>query len=40
MTHVPQLVADRWQRKHRADSTWIVPQFGQRHVAMDSESTR
>jgi len=40
MTHVPQLVAERWHRKHRAESTWIVPQFGQRQVAIEAQSTR
>jgi hypothetical protein len=40
MAHVPQLVAERWHRKQRADSTWSVPQFGQRHVAIGGQSTR
>ena len=36
MTHVPQLVAERWHRKQRLVSDWSVPQFGQRQVAIDS----
>ena len=39
MTQVPQLVAERWHKKQRAVSDWSVPQFGQRHVDIDSQST-
>ena len=39
MTHVPQLVAERWHRKQRVVADWSVPQFGQRHVDIGSQST-
>ena len=39
ITHVPQLVAERSHRKQRVESDWRVPQFGQRHIDIEAQST-